>query len=142
MVWRYLRRVAVTLAGLTITAVGVILLVLPGPGLLVIAAGLALLATEYEWARVLLHRTRHHALNAAGTATSNVWGTALSVATAFTMIAIGIAFLVHSSLPFANIGTGVGVLLGGIVLLITTTYAVRHRDALVQSSRPGGAPPS
>ena len=48
---RLLRRIAVTVAGTVILAVGVVLLVAPGPGLLVIALGLAVFAIEYEWAR-------------------------------------------------------------------------------------------
>jgi uncharacterized protein (TIGR02611 family) len=47
--------------GLALLAVGVVLLVLPGPGLLVIVGGLALLATEFAWARRLLMRVRERA---------------------------------------------------------------------------------
>ena len=55
------RRIAVLVVGLVLLAAGIVLLVLPGPGLLVTMAGLALLATEYEWARRLLARLRQHA---------------------------------------------------------------------------------
>ena len=44
-------KVGVTVAGPLAILAGVAMLVLPGPGLLTIAAGLALLALEYEWAR-------------------------------------------------------------------------------------------
>src|SRR3954466_12799830 len=47
-------RVGVTCAGPLVVVAGVAMLVLPGPGLVVIALGLALLALEYEWARGLL----------------------------------------------------------------------------------------
>ena len=47
-------RVGVTIAGPLVVLVGVAMLVLPGPGLAVIALGLALLALEYEWARGLV----------------------------------------------------------------------------------------
>lgn len=47
-------RVAVTVAGPLVVLAGVAMLVLPGPGLVVIALGLALLALEYEWARGLV----------------------------------------------------------------------------------------
>lgn len=40
--------------GTFLVLIGVVLLVLPGPGILTIAAGLALLATEFTWARVVL----------------------------------------------------------------------------------------
>lgn len=47
-------KVGVTLAGPLVIAAGVAMLVLPGPGLVVIALGMALLALEYDWARSLL----------------------------------------------------------------------------------------
>ncbi len=62
---RHTRRVVVTAVGLAVVVVGVLLLVLPGPGLLVVIAGLALLATEYEWARRLLERAREKSRSAA-----------------------------------------------------------------------------
>jgi tellurite resistance protein TerC len=45
------RRTAITVSGFTLLIAGAAMLVLPGPGLLVIVAGLAVLAKEYAWAR-------------------------------------------------------------------------------------------
>jgi uncharacterized protein (TIGR02611 family) len=50
-------RVPFALVGFTLVLAGVALLVLPGPGLLVIAAGLAMLALEFSWAERILERT-------------------------------------------------------------------------------------
>ncbi|HET8740085.1 MAG TPA: PGPGW domain-containing protein [Acidimicrobiia bacterium] len=47
-------RIARIGAGTGLVLLGLILLVLPGPGILTMAAGLAVLATEFEWARNLL----------------------------------------------------------------------------------------
>ncbi len=63
-VGRNARRVAVTIAGFALLAVGIVLLVLPGPGVLVIVAGLALLATEYVWAQRALNYARQRAIQA------------------------------------------------------------------------------
>ena len=49
-----LLKVGVTVAGPLVILAGVAMLVLPGPGLLTIAAGFALLALEYPWARHVL----------------------------------------------------------------------------------------
>jgi uncharacterized protein (TIGR02611 family) len=54
----WLRRPVVTLLGVGLIAVGVVLLVLPGPGLLIMAAGLAVLASEYPAAQRLLDRIK------------------------------------------------------------------------------------
>ena len=44
-------RIGVTLVGPLLVVAGIAMTVLPGPGLVVVALGLALLALEYEWAR-------------------------------------------------------------------------------------------
>ena len=49
-------RVAVAAAGFVVLAAGIAMLVLPGPGLLVSAIGLGLLALEFRWAERLLTR--------------------------------------------------------------------------------------
>jgi uncharacterized protein (TIGR02611 family) len=58
---RQVRRVAIAVMGGTLLLVGVALLVLPGPGLVVLALGLALLSVEFAWARVWLKRVKQKA---------------------------------------------------------------------------------
>jgi uncharacterized protein (TIGR02611 family) len=55
---RYFRKAAVLVMGTVVLIVGLALLVLPGPGVLVVAAGLGLLATEFPVAATVLHRGR------------------------------------------------------------------------------------
>jgi tellurite resistance protein TerC len=55
------RRLVVAVVGGTILLIGVTLIVLPGPALLVIPLGLAILATEFVWARWLLSWIREQA---------------------------------------------------------------------------------
>ena len=52
------RRVFLIIAGFTLLLAGVVMLVTPGPGLLVILFGLGLLAAEFVWARRLMERIR------------------------------------------------------------------------------------
>lgn len=47
-------KVGVTVVGPLVVVAGVAMLVLPGPGLVVMALGAGLLALEYEWARRVL----------------------------------------------------------------------------------------
>ncbi len=58
IVLRHLRRLLVLVVGGTLLVLGVILVFLPGPALVVIPLALALLATEFVWARHLLKRAR------------------------------------------------------------------------------------
>jgi uncharacterized protein (TIGR02611 family) len=52
-------KVAVTVTGPLVILAGVAMTVLPGPGVVVMGVGLALLALEYSWARTLLVRAGH-----------------------------------------------------------------------------------
>lgn len=52
------RRLGITAVGAVVVLAGLVMLVTPGPGLLTLAAGLAILATEYAWAHHLLQRLR------------------------------------------------------------------------------------
>jgi tellurite resistance protein TerC len=55
---KFVRRVIVSVVGATILLIGIALLVLPGPAFIVIPVGLAILATEYAWARRWLKKAR------------------------------------------------------------------------------------
>ena len=59
------KRVGVTIAGLVLAVAGAIMLVTPGPGILVLLAGLAVLATEYAWAERMLDRVKARTRQAA-----------------------------------------------------------------------------
>jgi uncharacterized protein (TIGR02611 family) len=52
-----LYRLVFAVVGFTVLLVGIAMLVLPGPGLLVIVLGLTLLALEFAWAERMLERT-------------------------------------------------------------------------------------
>lgn len=52
------KRVVVIVIGFTILAAGIAMIVLPGPAIVVIPIGLAILATEFVWARNLLHKIK------------------------------------------------------------------------------------
>ena len=50
------RKLIVAVIGITVVLFGLALLVLPGPAMLVVPLGLAILATEFAWARRLIRR--------------------------------------------------------------------------------------
>jgi len=60
---KIVKRVIVSVVGATVLLIGIALLVLPGPAFIVIPVGLAILATEYAWARRWLKKVRQIASN-------------------------------------------------------------------------------
>ncbi len=69
---RHTKRVIITVMGTTIIVAGVVMLVFPGPGWLVIIAGLAILATEYVWAKRLLEKAKEQAAKGAKAVSSGL----------------------------------------------------------------------
>jgi len=55
---KQVRKVMVGVIGGLVLAMGIVLIVLPGPAFIVIPAGLGILATEYRWAQKLRDRFR------------------------------------------------------------------------------------
>lgn len=53
--------IVVAVTGGAVTTAGLVMLVTPGPGLLVIVAGLAILATQFAWAERALDRMKDKA---------------------------------------------------------------------------------
>lgn len=56
--WKQLRRVIIVLLGAGVLVIGVAMIVLPGPAIIVIPAGLAILGTEFLWARQMLAKMK------------------------------------------------------------------------------------
>jgi tellurite resistance protein TerC len=61
LTYRAARRIVITIVGLTVILVGVAMIVLPGPAIVVIPLGLAILGLEFAWARRWLRRVREKA---------------------------------------------------------------------------------
>jgi tellurite resistance protein TerC len=58
---RHAKRIAILIVGMTVLLFGIALIVLPGPAVVVIPIGLAILATEFAWARHWLNVMRESA---------------------------------------------------------------------------------
>jgi len=57
---RLLKRIGIAIGGGAVLLVGIAMIVLPGPSVLVIPMGLAILAIEFAWARHLLHKMKSY----------------------------------------------------------------------------------
>lgn len=121
------RRILVTLAGVVLLVVGILLLILPGPGLLLVLAGMTVLASEYEWARRRTAPVRRRALETARASVASpvrIAGTALA---GLALIAAGVVWGLRPSwlpsLPAAGWATGSSLILSGLILLGILVYS-------------------
>ncbi len=62
---KQIRRALIFLIGATVILIGVVMIVAPGPAIVVIPAGLAILATEFVWARKLFNMVKDRTRSAA-----------------------------------------------------------------------------
>lgn len=62
--YRHARRVVIAVVGGSVVAIGIAMLVLPGPAFVVIPIGLGILAIEFAWAKRWLEQVKTHAQSA------------------------------------------------------------------------------
>lgn len=134
-----------TTLGWMLTVLGLAALVLPGPGLLTLSAGLVLLSHEYEWARRRMRPIKALAFREAAKGVQNKRRIAASVLGAMMLIAGGIVWGIHPMAPewwpwhrswwlVGGWGTGVTLMVSGacVIALIVYSYRVfggRYRRA-------------
>jgi uncharacterized protein (TIGR02611 family) len=125
-----LKKFAVTLVGAALLLVGLAMMVLPGPGLLLIVAGLAVLATEYVWARALLERARRQAQHVQQAAVASPMRTGASMLFALGLGVLGVIMLLVKNVSWPVLDSTIdrvwGPVTGSIfvvtsLILLTTT---------------------
>jgi uncharacterized protein (TIGR02611 family) len=131
----WLKRSAVTVVGICLVAGGIALMPLPGPGILVVVAGLAVLATEYVWARKLLRRAKDKAEQAQEQAVASRPRIALTVLCALAVCAVGITMLVVDDVQWPILDslidslwspmTGGVLAVSSVIPLVTTAVSLR-----------------
>jgi hypothetical protein len=129
------KRFAVTLIGGALLLVGLAMMVLPGPGILLIVAGLAVLATEYVWARTLLVRAKRQAQQVQEAAVASPMRTGASLAFAVGLAALGVVMLLVDDLSWPVLDstidkvwspvTGSILVVTGLILLTTTIITIK-----------------
>lgn len=135
LVWLKFRFIEI--AGWLLVAAGVAALVLPGPGLLLIAAGMALLAMRYEWARKLLRPIKRQAMHLARQSVQTWPRVAFSLLVSGLLVGLGILWGIGLPVPrwwpanprwwlFGGWGTGATLLASGVVALGTIIYSFRR----------------
>ncbi len=56
--YKLAKRIAIAVLGVSVLAIGIVMIITPGPALILIPAGLAILSLEFSWARFWLKRLR------------------------------------------------------------------------------------
>lgn len=121
-----MRRVAVAVIGGALTLAGVALLVLPGPGFVLVAAGLAILATKFAWAARPLAYAKDKAQVGMDEVAHSKGRTALAVVGALALLVAGVLEVAGVDLPLVNLLTASLLVLSGVGLLGTIVYARRR----------------
>jgi hypothetical protein len=131
--------VIAALGGL-LTLAGIALLVLPGPGFVLVAAGLAVLATRFAWAKKPLDYAKDKAQEGVEEVAKSPLRAAGAALAASVLIVLGVLALVGVDLPFVNAFTAVVLILSGLFLVGTVVFArQQEKQEQARAHRPAGA---
>lgn len=125
---KQVKRVTIAVLGGVVLLVGVALLVLPGPGLLLVLAGLLMLASEFPTLERYVDPVRDRAMKAAEDSVSSPLRIAGSVLAGLCLFAAGVLWglRIPSWLPLAGWSTGSSLILSGIVLFALLGWSYRR----------------
>ncbi len=127
-----MRQIVVAVLGGLLTLAGVALLALPGPGFVLVAAGLAILSTQFSWARKPLDYAKDKAREGIEEVGEHRWRAVAAVVCAVTLVALGVLVLAGVDLPLVNAFSAVLLVLSGLFLVGTVVYARRRASSRVR----------
>ncbi|MER6321839.1 PGPGW domain-containing protein [Streptomyces coelicoflavus] len=133
-----IRRTALGALGAVLLLLGVALLVLPGPGLLLVFAGVVLLARAVPALDRFVAPVRVRAMRAAEESVSSWWRIAGSVSVGLFLLAAGLAWGLVPELPYSGWATGASLIISSVALFALLGWSHRR----VQADRRGSAPAS
>ncbi len=131
-----MRSIGRTVGGWLLVVLGGAALVLPGPGLLLLLAGLVVLSQEYEWAERRVEPVRQKAYTVARSSVSSNLRILASALASLAIVAVGIVWWldpeipeigpVGPDLPLGGWSTGSGIVISGLAALALVVYSVRR----------------
>ncbi|MGN6606663.1 MAG: PGPGW domain-containing protein [Jatrophihabitans sp.] len=145
---RAVRRILLEILGWLLVLGGMAALVLPGPGLLLIVAGLALLSQQYTWAERRLEPLKKRALEAAADNVASPPRIAVSALGVLVLLGLGVLWCVRPDAPgwwpaddkwwlVGGWGAGVSLMVSGGVALVLLVYSYRNfRDIKAHDPTP------
>ncbi|MGH3457445.1 PGPGW domain-containing protein [Aeromicrobium sp.] len=137
---RWYRRTGSEFLGWTLVVIGIPMMPLPGPGTIVLVAGIALLAPHYAWARRILDPLRVRAIAAAKYGVATLPRIVVSALGGLWLFALGVVWWISPNIPRFEVlgfgfgpelpahgwGTGVGLMASAVAAWSLLAYSV-HR---------------
>jgi uncharacterized protein (TIGR02611 family) len=130
------RKTLVTVLGVVLVVAGIAALILPGPGLLLLLAGLVVLSQEFEWAERRVEPVKRKAFDVARSGVSTYPRIAASALGALCLVAVGVVWSldpeipeigpVGPDLPLGGWPTGSSIALSGLVALGLLVYSIKR----------------
>lgn len=131
------KRVVLEVVGWVLIVAGIAALILPGPGLLMLAAGLVILSQEYEWAERRVEPIKNKALRGAAEGVETTFRITLSTIFALGLIACGVLWILGPEMPGwwpfpewswlpGGPATGVTQVLSGLIAIGLIVYSYRR----------------
>lgn len=146
------RKTGVTILGWVLVVVGTAALVLPGPGLLLLLAGLVVLSQEYEWAERRVEPVKEKAFDVAQAGVSSYPRIVFSALGALAIMAAGVIWWVSPEipeigpigpeLPFGGWATGSSLILSSLIALGLLGYSARRWGREARAARKAGRDPA
>ena len=141
-----MRKILVLVGGWILVLAGLAALILPGPGLLLLLAGLIVLSQEYEWAERRVEPVKKKAFDVARAGVSSFPRIVMSALGALALIGIGVVWWLDPTipevgpigpkLPLGGWTTGSGIVISGLVALGLLIYSIkRWRGEAVEERR-------
>jgi len=120
------KRISVLVAGGLLVLIGIVLLVLPGPGLLLVLGGLLVLSSEFPAVDRYIDPIQHKAMEAAEQNVSSPLRLAGSILAGLVLIGAGVLWGMVKTLPLGGWPTGSSLILSGLVLLGLLVFSYRR----------------
>lgn len=130
------RRLVIEIVGWTLVVAGLAALILPGPGLLGLFAGLAVLSQQYEWAERRLQPVKTAAFKSAADSVQTWPRIFASLLGAALIAAFGVLWIVSPDVPswwpvrdswwlIGGLGTGITLIASSLIAVAVIVYSYR-----------------
>ena len=143
-----LRKAWVTVVGWLLVVIGLLAIPFPGPGILILLAGLVLLSREYAWAERRAEPVRRKAISGVKQSVSTYPRLLLTAASATAVVLVGVWVYTDPTIPrvgpvgprlpfgFGGPATGASIIFSGVLAWGLLAYSVkRYRREAVDERR-------